>query len=90
MSEQPRMKFTRTRQRHGAILTREEQVRQGRVVNAARSVLVSPDAIKSFLNTHHAGLNGRPIDLATRSDEGLAAVEAVIGRQMLLAEGPGS
>lgn len=75
--EQPRMKFTRSRWR-GPILSRDEQVRQGRVVNAARLALVSTDAVKAFLNTHHEGLNGRPIDLATQSNEGLVAVEAVI------------
>lgn len=98
MSEQPKaggpapqMRFTRSRQRHGPILSRDEQVRQGRVVNAARIALVSTDAVKAFLNTHHDGLNGRPIDLATRSSEGLVAVEAVIDQQLpRAARGEGS
>ena len=34
----------------------------------------------AFLNTAHAGLGGRPLDLATASDAGRNSVEAEIGR----------
>ena len=53
-------------------------MRQGRVVNAARIAFDDVDAVRAFLNSHHDGLSGRPLDLAIASDEGLVAVEAVI------------
>lgn len=60
-------------------LSREEQIRQGLVVKSAQVALVSTDAIRAFLNTHHEGLQGRPLDVATASDAGLQAVEAAMG-----------
>ena len=59
-------------------LTREEQVRQGKAVKSAQAALTSTDAVRTFLNSHHDGLSGRPIDLAVASDAGLLAVEAAI------------
>ena len=59
-------------------LSRDEQVRQGRVVNSAHAALPSTEAVRAFLNTHHDGLRGRPLDLAVASDAGLLAVEAAI------------
>ena len=61
-----------------ARLTPAEQVRQGRVVKSAQAALVSTDAVRSFLNTHHDGLRGRPLDLAVASEAGLLAVEQAI------------
>lgn len=60
-------------------LTREEMIRQGRIVNVAQAALADLASVRSFLNTHHDGLGGRPIDLAVASDAGLAAAEAAIG-----------
>jgi hypothetical protein len=37
----------------------------------------------AFLNRHHDGLDGRPLDLAVVSEAGLAAVEAVLGANEL-------
>jgi len=59
-------------------LSPAEQVRQGRIVKVAHSAFVDTAVVRSFLNTHHDGLRGRPLDLATRSDSGLYAVEAAI------------
>jgi hypothetical protein len=52
--------------------------RQGRAVRRALAVLGMADA-RVFLNSRHPGLSARPLDLARRSDAGLAAVEAAIG-----------
>jgi hypothetical protein len=59
-------------------LSREEQARQGRVVKSAQSALIDTAAVRSFLNSHHDGLRGRPLDVATASDAGLHAVEAAM------------
>ena len=56
----------------------DAQVRQGRAVRSAQAALVTVDAVCAFLNTHHEGLGGRPLDLALRSDADLVAVEAAI------------
>ena len=63
---------------HGPVLSRDQRVRQGRVVKAAHTSLASIDAVRAFLNSHHSGLRGRPLDLAVASDAGLHAVEIAI------------
>lgn len=63
----------------GPVLSREQSARQGKAVRAAAAALADTDAVRAFLNSHHSGLRGRPIDLAVASDAGLAAVEAAIG-----------
>lgn len=68
----------RRRGRSGPVLSRDEGQRQGRAVRSAQAALGSVDAVRAFLNTHHAGLDARPIDLAVASEAGLAAVEATI------------
>jgi len=62
----------------GPVLSRDERARQGQVVKAAHTALDGIDAVRSFLNSHHQGLRGRPLDLAVASDAGLAAVEIAI------------
>ncbi len=52
--------------------------RQGQAATLAWSVFKDRDRMMQFLNTHHAELDARPIDLAIASDEGLAAVEATL------------
>nr|MDP8995026.1 DUF2384 domain-containing protein [Pseudomonadota bacterium] len=52
--------------------------RQGRAVRAAVAALPDTGAVRSFLNSHHDGLSGRPIDVAVASEAGLAAVETAI------------
>ena len=59
----------------GPLLSADEKVRQGRVVKSAQAALASTDAVRSFLNTHHETLGGRPLDLATLSAAGLLRVE---------------
>jgi uncharacterized protein (DUF2384 family) len=51
--------------------------RHARVVEAARAALGGAGA-NAFLNHHHAGLHGRPLDLAVASDAGLEAVETAL------------
>jgi hypothetical protein len=59
-------------------LTAQEVVRQGLVVRMAIKSLTAPGAATAFLNTLHADLGGRPLDLAIASEEGLRAVEAAL------------
>lgn len=67
--------------RSGPVLSRDEFARQGRAVKTAAAALADIDAVRAFLNSHHEGLCGRPIDLAVASDAGLAAVETAIGAE---------
>jgi hypothetical protein len=62
----------------GPVLSPAQFARQGRAVRAASAALTDMDAVRVFLNSHHAGLHGRPLDLAVASDAGLAAVETAI------------
>lgn len=64
--------------RAGQVLSQEERSRQGRAVKSAVTALGNAHAL-AFLNQHHEGLRGRPIDLAVASDEGLEAVETILG-----------
>ena len=64
--------------RTGPVLSPEASARQGQAVRAAATALADMDAARLFLNSHHDGLDGRPLDLAVASDDGLAAVEAAI------------
>jgi len=68
----------RKRGRRGPILSQDEGKRQIRAVRAAQAALGSVEAVRDFLNSHHDGLDARPIDLAVASEAGLAAVEAAI------------
>jgi uncharacterized protein (DUF2384 family) len=58
-------------------LSREEAERQGRATNLALKALGNGAAV-TFLNTHHDALNGRPIDVAIASADGLLALEKII------------
>ena len=61
-------------------LSAEAATRQGTAVRLALGALPAAD-VTSFLNTEHSELGGRPIDLAVASDEGLAAVAAMLETQ---------
>jgi uncharacterized protein (DUF2384 family) len=58
-------------------LSTSEAARQGRAVRMAIDMLGSTAAM-DFLNSFDPALEGRPIDLAVGSDEGLAAVKALL------------
>lgn len=73
----------RRRGRAGPVLTRDEGQRQSRIVRAAQAALGSVEAVRGFLNSHHAALDGRPLDLAVASEGGLVAVEAAIAAEAL-------
>lgn len=62
-----------------APIARDEARRQGSVTTLAFLVLGRERAI-AFLNDEHPALGGRPLALATASVDGLARVEAEIGR----------
>ena len=69
----------------GPVLSRQESMRQGSAVRSAAAALGDPDAVRNFLNTFHAGLSGRPLDLAVASDAGLEAVESALGAEAVRA-----
>jgi uncharacterized protein (DUF2384 family) len=60
-------------------LPREQAVRQGEISRLAFLSLGRERAI-AFLNGNHDTLGGRPLDLATDSDEGATAVAAELER----------
>jgi hypothetical protein len=60
------------------VLSRDEFARQGHAVRAATAAFRDIGAVRGFLNAHHAGLGGRPLDLAVASAVGLKAVETAI------------
>lgn len=60
-------------------IPRDHAARQGEITTLAFLILGREAAI-AFLNTEHAGLGGRPLEVATVSDEGRNSVEAEIGR----------
>jgi hypothetical protein len=64
--------------RAGRLLSRDESHRQGQAVRAAAAALSDIDAGRVFLNNHHSGLHGRPLDLALASAAGLKAVKTAI------------
>ena len=74
-----RPSFERSRHRTATPrLSAREAERQGQVVRLALQKLTEPGAAAAFLNTAHAGLGGRPLDLAIASDEGLRLVEGAL------------
>ncbi|MEA3040298.1 MAG: hypothetical protein QOE79_2811 [Sphingomonadales bacterium] len=62
----------------GRVLSRDEFARQGHAVRAASAALPDSVAVLGFLNSHHPGLGGRPLDLAVASATGLAAVRTAL------------
>lgn len=58
-------------------LSGDEAAREGRIVRIAFARLGS-EAARVFLNTPHATLGGRPLDLATATADGAVAVEQAI------------
>ncbi|HEY6817498.1 MAG TPA: antitoxin Xre/MbcA/ParS toxin-binding domain-containing protein [Croceibacterium sp.] len=67
------------RKAQGPRLEPEQARRQGDITRLA-FLLLGRDAAIAFLNTDNAELHGRPLDLATASDDGRNQVEAAIGR----------
>jgi uncharacterized protein (DUF2384 family) len=61
-------------------LTSEQASRQSRISRVAFETLGKSGTAVAFLNGHDDALEGRPIDLAIASAEGLARVEAAIAR----------
>jgi uncharacterized protein (DUF2384 family) len=76
--------------RTGPVLSRDQGDRQGRAVRSAVAALADAEAARAFLNSHHDGLSGRPIDVALASDAGLAAVESAIAAAAAAARAPGA
>ena len=61
----------------GPVLSREQGKRQGQAVRSALAALGTDDA-RAFLNGHHIGLRGRPLDLAVASEAGLKSVQTAL------------
>jgi len=73
------MSYNSFRKRRPApVLSAEAAARQGQAVRAATAALTDANAARLFLNSHHTGLRGRPLDLAVASAAGLEAVETAI------------
>lgn len=66
------------KRRSGPVLSRDEFARQGHAVRAATAAFADAGAVRGFLNSHHSGLGGRPLDLAVASAAGLEAVRTAI------------
>jgi uncharacterized protein (DUF2384 family) len=86
LSEQPaeqaspaRRGMMRFRKTNAQRLPPEDAKRQGEITRLA-FLLLGREAAIDFLNTAHAGLGGRPLDLAIASDAGRNSVEAELGR----------
>ncbi|WP_369412146.1 hypothetical protein [Hephaestia mangrovi] len=62
----------------GPRLAPDAAERQGRIARLAWAAFGGRDDAVAFLNDHHDGLGGRPIDLAIASETSCAAVEQVI------------
>lgn len=77
-----------TRRSRAVAIPRDHAARQGAITQLA-FLLLGREAAIAFLNTPHIGLGGRPLDLATASDEGRNSVEAEIGRMTYVGAGPG-
>jgi hypothetical protein len=67
------------RKANGPRLEPGQARRQGEITRLA-FLLLGREAAIAFLNTANAELAGRPLDLATASDDGRNRVEAAIGR----------
>lgn len=67
-------------------LAKDHARRQGEITRLA-FLLLGREAAIAFLNTAHAQLGGRPLDLATASDQGRNSVEAELDRLAYAATG---
>ena len=64
-------------------MPREAAARQLRLTSAAWAALRTPECVKAFLNSHHAELSARPIDVGIASDAGLKRVERLLAERPL-------
>lgn len=71
----PTRRFQRA---NGPRLTPDEMRRQGELATRAWLHFGERDAAVAFMNASHPDLDGRPIDLAVASDDGLARATAVL------------
>lgn len=76
---EPRKHTQRFRRAANAVvLSADQRRRQAAVMTLAWKMLGEREAVMSFFNAHSEELGGRPLDLATDSDAGLARVEAAL------------
>ena len=59
-------------------LDTDEKRRRGQAVRLASGAHPTSEGAIAFLNEHHSTLGGRPLDIATESEAGLAAVQAAL------------
>jgi uncharacterized protein (DUF2384 family) len=62
-------------------MTPDDARRQSSIVQAAWKSFGEREPAMAFLNTHQDGLDGRPLDIATASDEGLATVQQLLAER---------
>ncbi len=78
MTDEPaaeKPKVNRFRKRYDSVrLAPDAAARQGRAATLAFERFRDSEAVKTFLNTHDDALGGRPLDIATASEEGLSDV----------------
>lgn len=65
-------------------LSPAEAKRQGLAARYAWEAFGERERCRTFLNRPHPDLAARPIDVATESDEGLAAVRAILAERASL------
>lgn len=64
----------------------EAMTRQGRLVSLVYAQFGDRDKAVLFLNSHHAGLGAKPLNLAAESAEGFEAVSSEVRRMGSLAD----
>ena len=62
-------------------LSPDQSRRQSMAVQVAWKAFGERDGAMAFLNDHDAELSGKPLEIAMESDEGLVAVEQLLGRR---------
>lgn len=78
--DQPERRTRSFRRYAPAIKHSPEQLRrQNDVLRCAWQKLTEPGSVIAFLNTHHEGLGGQPLQIAMHSDDGLLRVEQLLG-----------
>ena len=75
----PKLKFKRSRRL--AKMPPCQARRQGAIAALAFTSFGDRDLAVAFLNTHHASLDARPLDVASESSEGFDQVSRLINEQ---------
>jgi hypothetical protein len=71
------------RKRHSSLPTPAQSRRQSALIRSAWRHFGEAAPVIAFLNTHHALLDGQPLQLAIESDDGLTRVEQILNELTL-------